>query len=79
MKMHAIYFPSSEHAYQWRFLKYNDQPDLAEEVLKALSLGSILESVCFDIMKDAVYLKHFVLTIAQIMRINLTWNRLIPL
>ena len=35
MKMHNIDFPSSEHAYQWRFLQYIDKSDLAEEVRKA--------------------------------------------
>ena len=37
MKMHGIDFPSSEHAYQWRFLKYIGQHDLAEEAIKAPS------------------------------------------
>ena len=37
MKMHGMYFPSSEHAYQWRFLKYIGQHDLAEEAIKAPS------------------------------------------
>ena len=31
MKMHGIDFLSSEHAYQWRFLKYIGQHDLTEE------------------------------------------------
>ena len=35
IKMHNIDFPSSEHAYQWRFLRYIDTIDLADEVLKA--------------------------------------------
>ena len=35
IKMHNIDFPSSEHAYQWRFLMYIDKTDLADEVLKA--------------------------------------------
>ena len=37
IKMHGIDFPSSEHVYQWRFLKYIGQHDLAEEALKAPS------------------------------------------
>ena len=35
MKIHNTDFPSSEHAYQWRFLQYIGKSDLAEEVLKA--------------------------------------------
>ena len=35
IKMHNIDFPSSEHAYQWRGLRYIDKTDLADEVLKA--------------------------------------------
>ena len=35
--MHGIDFSSSEHAYQWRFLKYIGQHDLAEEAIKAPS------------------------------------------
>ena len=35
MKMLNIDFPSSEHAYQWRFLQYIDKSHLAEEVIKA--------------------------------------------
>ena len=37
MKMHRIDFPSSEHAYQWRFLKYIGQHDLTGEAIKATS------------------------------------------
>ena len=35
IKMHNIYFPSSEHAYQWRFLRYIEKSNLADEVMKA--------------------------------------------
>ena len=35
--MHGIDFTSSEHAYQWRFLKYIGQHDLPEEAIKAPS------------------------------------------
>ena len=41
MKMHGIDFPSSEHAYQWRFLKYIDHHDLTEEALKAPSPAEV--------------------------------------
>ena len=35
IKMHNMEFPSSEHAYHWRFLMYIDKPELAQEVLDA--------------------------------------------
>ena len=42
MKMHNTDFPSSEHAYQWRFLQYIGKSDLAEEVLKAPVITTVI-------------------------------------
>ena len=55
MKMHNIDFPSSEHAYQWRFLQYIDKSDLAEEVLNAPTAAeakSIASRVPIHLHKD---------------------------
>ena len=35
MKIHHIDFPSSEPVYQWRFLKYIDKTEVADEVMRA--------------------------------------------
>ena len=55
MKLRNIDSPSSEHAYQWRFLKYIDKTDLADEVLKvptAAEAESIAPCVPRHIHKD---------------------------
>ena len=64
MKMHNIDFPSSEHAYQWRFLQYIDKSDLAEEVLKAPTAAeakSIAFRVPIHLHKDCHCIKKSVM------------------
>ena len=55
IKMHNIDFISSEHAYQWRFLRYIEKLDLADEVLKAPTVAeskSIASRVPRHLHKD---------------------------